>query len=66
MDAFVTVTIVAAAALWAALRLFRRRRPGACDGACSGCPGGGRDAGRDACAPPPSSLSLPSRIDGGR
>ncbi|MCL4807618.1 MAG: FeoB-associated Cys-rich membrane protein [Thermoanaerobaculia bacterium] len=66
MDTFVTVAIVAAAALWAALRLFRRRT-GACDGACDGCTDAGRsDAGNDACAPAPSALSLPSRNDGGR
>jgi hypothetical protein len=65
VDTLVTVTIVGAAALWAALRLFRRR-PGACDGACSGCPGGGREAARDACSPEPSSLSLPTRNDGRR
>ena len=66
MDTFLTVTIVAAAALWAALRLLRRRRPGACGGACSGCPASGRATGGDACAPAPSALSLPSRNDGGR
>ena len=66
MDTFLTVTIVAAAAFWAALRLFRRRRPGACGGACSGCPASGRAASGDACAPTPSALSLPSRNDGGR
>lgn len=66
MDTFVTVAIVAAAALWAALRLFRRRA-GACDGACAGCTDAGRsDAGSDACAPASSALSLPSRNDGGR
>ncbi len=66
MDTLLTVTIVAAAALWAALRLFRRRRPGACGEACAGCPGAGRAMNGDACAPAPSALSLPSRNDGGR
>ncbi|HPA50286.1 MAG TPA: FeoB-associated Cys-rich membrane protein [Thermoanaerobaculia bacterium] len=66
MDTLITVTIVAAAALWAALRLFRRRRPGACGGACSGCPAARSTTGGNACAPVPSGRSLPGWNDGGR
>lgn len=65
MDTLLTVAIVAAAALWATLRLFRRRRP-ACGGSCAGCPAVRRAADAEACAPAPSALSLPSRGDGGR
>jgi len=66
VDTLLTVTIVAAAALWAALKLLRRRRPGACDAGCAGCPFAGRAAGGGACAPAPSAPSLPSRNDEGR
>lgn len=65
MDTLLTVTTVAAAALWTVLRLFRRRRPGACESGCTGCPFAGRGAGGDACAaarprPGPMAVGRPS------
>lgn len=77
LDTLVAVLIVAVAALWAAVSLFRRlfgKRASGCAGGCEGCalarPSGRPGAACSAAAPPPvavrpGAVPLPSR-GGGR
>lgn len=63
MDTYLTLAIVAAAAIWLLARTFRRRRPGGCASGCDGCPAARfRGTGAASCAAP---LTLPARNDEG-
>lgn len=64
MDTYLTLALVAAAAIWLLARTLRRPRPGGCASGCEGCPaarfhGTGAASCHDARA-------LPSRDDARR
>ena len=64
MDTYLTLAIVAAAAIWLLARTFRRRRPGGCASGCEGCPAA-RFHGKGAVSCH-NALGLPTRDDARR
>lgn len=64
MDTYLTLAIVAAAAIWLLARTFRRPRPGGCASGCAGCPAARfHGTGAASCHDGPA---LPSRDDARR